>query len=76
MIMAENTVDTLRIEVEADTKKANTALTKLQKTLNGFKSISLDIKGIDGLASLKLDMPKAKIELDTEEIDRIARSLR
>lgn len=69
--MAENTVDTLRIEVEADTKKANTALTKLQKTLNGFKSISLDIKGIDGLASLKLDMPKAKIELDTEEIDRI-----
>lgn len=69
--MAENTVDTLRIEVEADTKKATTALTKLQKTLNSFKSISLDLKGIEGLAGLKLDMPKVKVGLDTAEIDRI-----
>lgn len=69
--MAENTIDTLRIEVEADTKKANAALTKLQKTLNGFKSISLDLKGIEGLAGLKVDMPKVKVGLDTAEIDRI-----
>lgn len=69
--MAENTVDTLRIEVEADTRKANTALTKLQKTLNSFKSISLDLKGIEGLAALKVDTPKVKVGLDTAEIDRI-----
>ncbi len=69
--MAENTIDTLRIEVEADTRKANTALTKLQKTLNSFKSISIDLKRIDGLAGLKLDMPKVKVGLDTAEIDRI-----
>lgn len=69
--MAENTVDTLRIEVEADTRKANTALTKLQKTLNSFKNISLDLKGIEGLAALKVDAPKVKVGLDTAEIDRI-----
>ena len=71
MIMAENTIDTLRIEVEADTRKASTALTKLQKTLNSFKNISIDLKGIDGLAGLKLDMPKVKVGLDTAEINRI-----
>lgn len=69
--MAENTVDTLRIEVEADTKKANAGLAKLQKTLNSFKSISLNLKGIEGLAALKVDTPKVKVGLDTAEIDRI-----
>lgn len=69
--MAENTVDTLRIEVVADTKKADAALTKLQKTLNSFKNISFDLKGIEGLAALKVDTPKVKVGLDTAEIDRI-----
>ncbi|MGN1345572.1 MAG: hypothetical protein ACI4V1_02205, partial [Eubacteriales bacterium] len=69
--MAEYTVDTLRIEVEADTRKANTALTKLQKTLNGFKNISIDLAGIESQAGLKLDMPKINVGVDAAELERI-----
>ncbi len=40
--MAENTVDTLRIEVEADTKKAESNLGKLQRTIKSYGNVRID----------------------------------
>lgn len=40
--MAENTVDTLRIEVEANTKKAESNLEKLQRTIKSYGNVRID----------------------------------
>lgn len=44
--MAENTVDTLNIEVQADTKKASKSLKQLADTLNSFNKVRIDSSGL------------------------------
>lgn len=53
--MAENTVDTLRIEVQADTKKAESNLGKLQRTIKSYGNIRIDS------SKLNLSQPFADI---------------
>lgn len=67
--MAENTVDVLKIEVQADTKKADSSLKKLQDTIKGFKNLSVDLKGLN-LKPLQ-EKTKIKVGIDQEELDRI-----
>lgn len=45
--MAENTVDTLRIEVEADANKAKKSLKELSETLNSFNKVRINPAGLN-----------------------------
>lgn len=69
--MAENTVDVLKIEVQADTKKAESSLKKLQDTLKEFKNFSVDLKGLNLKPLQEKAKTKLKVGLDQSEIDRI-----
>lgn len=51
--MAEGTIDKLQIVVTADTKQAETALEKLQKSLQPLADLTKKIGDIGGIRELK-----------------------